>query len=287
MAERETAGEEFFVRFLQGRVSRGRLLKAIGAGVAMAAVPRAAAAAGSQGMSFPYFPNTSGSYTTEQVQDILNATATIEALSITAVTAALTTEASALQLNAQAKDLLQAILAHDVYHYDFLTSLGGKPLTSEFTFPPTVFGQGALGFLIGGEAIETLETAGYMTATREFAELGQPTLAKNAYQVGAIESQHVAVIRAALSAAGVPGYENPVNHAFATDLLLYVRDELAVLHTIGLVGGSGTVMAFPGRDAALAASGPVAATIIQKKPNNASTTFTLGEIPESITGERT
>lgn len=291
----ETQGaecEELFTNYLRGRVSRAQLFTAIGAGLALAAVPEVAGAAGSTvsvgpGMSYPFFPQVQGTYSTEAVQDILNAAITFEHLAVTVLTTALTTAAAQLQLNVLATTLVQSFLAHDVAHLDFLASLGGTPLTTTFTIPPPVFSQGAVGFLIGGEALETLETGGYMAATREFAELGQPTLAKNAFQVGAIEAQHVGLIRGALQIAGVPGYTPAANKAFATDLLLYVRDEIAVLRAVGLIGGSAPPVSFPGRDAALAAAGSVGAAIIQKSPNNASSTFTLTSFPGSVTPERT
>lgn len=290
--KQEATCEELFTDYLRGRVSRAQLFKAIGAGVALAAVPAVARADGSPAsgnglsMSFPFFPQVRGTYTTELVQDIFNAVTTFEHLAVTILTTALTTAASKIQLNALATTLIQSFLAHDVSHLDFFVSLGGKPITTDFTLPPAVFTNGAVGFFIGGEAIETLETGGYMTATREFAELGQPTLAKNAFQVGAIEAQHVGLLRGVLQLSGVPGYTPASNKAFATDLLLYVRDEIAVLHAIGLIGGSGTPVAFPGRDAALAAAGPIGAAIIQKSPNNASSTFTLPGFPGSVTAER-
>lgn len=293
MSEIEKANcEELFSEYPRGRVSRAQLFKAIGVGLALAAVPtvtRAATVSASgngQSMTFPFFPAVQGRYTTEQVQDILNAAITFEHLAVTILTSALTTAASKLQFNALATTLVQSFLAHEVEHLVFLASIGAKPITTDFTFPPTLFQNGAVGFFIGGEAVETLETGGYMTATREFAELGQPTLAKNAFQVGAIESQHLGLLRGVLQLSGVPGYTPASNKAFATDLLLYVRDEITVLRILGLIGGSGTTVSFPGTDAALAAAGPIGAAIIQKTPNNAASSFTFTGY-SSITAERT
>jgi hypothetical protein len=294
MSEKQPASsEELFADYLLGRVSRAQMFKAIGAGVALAAVPAVARADGSaasgngSSFSFPFFPQAQGTYTTELMQDVFNVVTTFEHVAVTILTTALTTAASQIQLNALATTVVQSFLAQDVAHLEFWVSLGGKPITTNFTIPPAVFGNGAAGFFRAAEANETLETGGYMTATREFAELGQPTLAKNAYQVGAIEAQHLGLIRGIMQISGAPGYTPASNKAFATDLFLYIRDAAAVLHAIGLIGGSGTPVSFPGTDAALAAAGSIGAAVIQKSPNNASSTFSLPGFPGSIEAERT
>jgi hypothetical protein len=104
--KQEATCEEMFTDFLRGRVSRARLFKAVGAGLALAAVPAVAAADGSPASgtglsySFPFFPRALGTYTTELVQDILNSVTTFEHLAVTALTAALTTTTGGFSLNA-------------------------------------------------------------------------------------------------------------------------------------------------------------------------------------------
>lgn len=124
-----------------------------------------------------------------------------------------------------------------------------------------------------------------MTATREFAELGQPTLAKHAYQIGAVEAESRALFRASLDLHGVAGADPPGNKAFETDLLLYVRDALSVVTALGLIGGPFPPVPYPGRDAALAAAGPEADRVVQITPNNASSSFVFSG-PASLTAER-
>jgi hypothetical protein len=287
--DKKATGDSLFVDYVQGRISRAQLLRAAGAGLALAAAPGIAAAdstsGGPPGKSYPFFPNVTGTYTTELVQDILNFLVTVEHLGVTVVTLAVTTYANQLQLSPLAQTVLQSTIARDQAHLEFLASVGGTPLTTTFTVPPALFAT-AVGLLQAAEAFETLEAGAYITAVREFAELGQPTLAKNASQTAAIEGESRALVRAALLSMGVPGETPPGNKAFETDLLLYVRDEYALLTTLGFIGGTAPAVPYPGRAAALAAAGAPGAAVIQKTPNNASSTFTFTGLP-SINAERT
>jgi hypothetical protein len=108
-----------------------------------------------------------------------------------------------------------------------------------------------------------------MTATREFAELGQPTLAKLAYQAGSVEGEHRVMARAALALKGLADGIPPDNKAFETDHFLYMRDAAAALMGLGFIGGTGTALTFPGVTTALGNAGAMAAAVIQKVPNNA------------------
>lgn len=288
MTEEDRATKDnLFVDFVQGHISRAQLFKAAGAGLALAAVPGtiSAATGGPDIRSYPYFPGVKGTYSTEPVQDILNVLVTVEHLGVTAVTLALTTYASQLQLSPLAQTVLQSTVARDQAHLDFLASMGGTPITTVFTVPPGLFAS-QLGLLTAVEAFETLETAAYITAVREFAEIGQPSLAKNAAQTAGIEGESRAIVRATLLSMGVATESPPGNKAFETDLLLYVRDEYSLITNLGFIGGTSPATPYPGRAAALAASGAAGAAVIQLAPNNAATTFTFTGLP-SINAERT
>ena len=107
-----------------------------------------------------------------------------------------------------------------------------------------------------------------MTATREFAELGQPTLAKLMTQLATREAESGERSR---EASG-----NPISpSAFETDLFLYTRDGLDALRGLGLIGGSGPVAPYPGRGAILAAAGPWTGRTVQRRPNNAGSSITV------------
>lgn len=291
MSEQEKAtGSRLFVDYLQGRISRAQLFKTAGAGIALAAVPGIAAAdstsvsGGPPGRSYPFFPQVNGTYSSESVEDVLNTLVTVEHLGVTVVTLAMTTYAAQLQLSPLAQIVLQSTIARDQAHLEFLASMGGTPITTTFTVAPALFAT-EVGFLTAVEAFEALEAAAYITAVREFAELGQPTLAKNGSQVAAIEGESRALVRATLLSLGVSADSPPGNKAFETDLLLYVRDEYTLLTNLGFIGGTSPPVAYPGRDAALAAAGAPGADVIQRRPNNASSTFTFTGLP-SVSAER-
>jgi hypothetical protein len=259
------------------RLTRTQLLAAAGAGLLLAGVPRAAVADGNPiagRLEFPYFPKAPGTYTTESMQDILNAVITTRYLVADAVYDGLVHGApSGPALTSQ-----QIGLARFQYEIDFLASVGATPLTTTATLgaiDPTLFPKVRL-------ATAVIFMSMFVTATREFAELGQPTLAKWMAQLAAREAESVGSARAA---AGNPSLPN----AFETDLFLYTRDGLDALKGIGLMGGSGRAVNYPGRDVILAAAGPWANRIIQRAPNNASTSITvsgLGDL-DKILGERT
>jgi hypothetical protein len=267
---------------LQTRVSRSQLLKAAGAGLAIAAVPGVAAAAptsdagSAAGFSFPFFPGATGTYTTELIQDILNAVITTRYLVADAVYFNLTHGT----FPAPVTTSFQVGLARFQYEIDFLASLGAVPVTTTATLSPAVTNDPTL-LPKYQLATSVVTTSMFITATREFAELGQPVLAKWMAQLAAREAESVSGVRAA---AGNPGLPT----AFETELFLYTRDGLDALKGLGLFGGDGPAVMYPGRDVILAATGPWASRIIQRTPNNASSSITVSGIGDldKILGER-
>jgi len=261
--------------YLRARVSRAQLLKASAAGLAAAAIPGAAAAAGGTtvapgygpGQSFPYFPQTNFVYTTESVGTIINIADTAEHLAITFLSAGIA-NAATIGLSGVVLQIVQAALAEEVYHVEFLEAAGARSLTDTFTVPDPKMLTDYATFFKTVEIADTLFNAAYMAATREFAELGQPTLAKIAYQIGSVEAEHRTLARAALALKGVAGSVPPNNKGFETDLLVYVADAAKILTDLGFFGGSGTKATYPGTAAALAtANNP---GVIQTLPNNAT-----------------
>ncbi len=276
---------------IQSSVSRAQLLKAAGAGLALAVIPAAASASttssgsgAAPSITYPFFPTTTGTYTTEAIKDILNIAVTAEYLAVTVLTAAVA-NASAMGLTPFLTTTVQAALAEEYYHLVFLRDgAGAVPLTTTFTVPDPKILTDATTFFSTLEVAENIFVAAYMTATREFAELGQPTLAKYAYQLGGTEAEHRVMVRAALALLGQD--HTPANNkAFETDLVLYVRDAAAILTQLGFIGGTGTAAAYPGDPAAQAGFAPVAASIIQTTPNNASSTVVVTG-PSDLTGQR-
>jgi hypothetical protein len=288
VSDRETAAYETAVMaHLPGRVSRAQLLAGMGAGLAAALLPGAAAAEGlgtgsPRVLSFPFFPQVKGSYTTEAIMDIFNVLVTAAYLRATFVTSNITTgrvvpiptEPPGSQL---ALRIAQADAAIEQYHIDFLTALGATPVTTTFTRAPA--DPATL------EARQHVHVAMYMAAVRELAELGQSTLAKWAFQAGAIEAEDRAIFRILQALNGNAAGNPPNNKAFETDLLLYVRDALDLFKALGLIGGPGQPATYPGRHAVVAAAGPMARALLQKTPNNASWTIAFTG-PAGVIGER-
>jgi len=268
-------------------MSRRRILAATAAGAALAAVPAAARAqaSGPEEFSFPFFPQIAGGrYSTESIQDILNAVVTPHYLAATGATMTLA-NADALGFTGWQLSMQQAAAAREQYQIDFLTSLGAMPAATSFTFPPGFFSKRPL-VLGTAEGASTIVIAAHMTAAREFAELGQPTLAKWMYQAGTQAAEQRAIFRTIQAIEGVATAVPPNNKVFATDLFLYTRDVVGALKSLGLIGGAAPPVSYPGRDAVLAAAGPMASAVIQQRPNNASSTVTITG-PASITAQRT
>lgn len=286
--ERQT-DETAIVTHLQGRVSRAQLLTGMGAGLAAALAPAVVRADGSgtgaaRTLSFPFFPQVAGSYTTEAILEILNVLVTAAYLRATGVTyniangriVPIPNEPAGSRL---ALRIAQADAAIEQYHIDFLTALGATPITTSFT-PRGPVDPARL------EARQHIQVAMYAAAVREFAELGQPTLAKWAFQAGAIEAEDRAIFRMLQVLSGNAAGNPPNNKAFETDLLLYVRDTIDLFKELGLIGGSGPVLTYPGRDAVLAAAGPMVSGVIQRTPDNAGSTVNFTGA-SSLVGERT
>src|SRR5919199_2179781 len=279
--EEQSRDEAGMIEYLKARVSRAQMLKAAGASLAATAlagtvgadavsaqaVPSGGGPAGTT--QFPFFPQVGPgqTYQTENLQDLLNITITGEYLAVTLLTTALG-NATQLNLSGLLLNVLQAALAEEQYHLDFFATLGGKPLFTSFSVPNAALLTNSGAFLSAAETAETVFVAHYMTLVREFAELGQPTLAKYAYQIGAVEAEHRALIRAALALAG-SDHIPPNNKAFETDMFLYARDTARVLTDLGFLTPNGTIP-YPGRATALAAAGAMATAVVQRTPNNVS-----------------
>lgn len=275
--------EELWKRLLTGKLTRTQLLKAAAAGTILGIMPGGALAEGGPGQSFPFYPAVQGTYTPESIQEILNNIITPAYFAATGISALLAAPAR-YGLSGLGLTITQAIAAQEQYHIDFWTAQGAVPVTTSFTAPASVINNPG-GALAASEISAAVQTAMYMTATREFAELGQPELAKWAYQTGAQEAEQRVTFRFLEALAGNTAAVPPNNKAFETDLFLYTRDGIAAYRALGFIGGSGLPFTYPGRDTILALAGPMAAAVQQKKPNNATSSVVITG-PQSLTGER-
>ncbi|MGH2442097.1 MAG: hypothetical protein ACRDFX_02890, partial [Chloroflexota bacterium] len=164
--------ESAMMEYLKARVSRGQLLKGAAAGLALAAIPGVAGAAtapvsvseGAPSTSFPFFPQVSGTYTTESIPTIANTAVTAEYLAVTVLTAAINSTALNLASNALLLAITQAALAEELDHLKFLRDgLGAVPLTTTFTVPDPKILTDPKTFLATLEIAESIFVAAYMT----------------------------------------------------------------------------------------------------------------------------
>jgi hypothetical protein len=238
--------------YLKARVSRARFLAALGGSIALAAVPGVVSA-----------------QTSESVQTIINIADTAERLAVTLLTAAVN-NAAQLGLDGILLAFTQAALAEEQYHADFLEKSGAVALTNTFTVPDAKILTDQKTFFHTVEAAETLFIGAYMAAVREFTDLGQPELAKVAYQIGGVEAEHRAHVRAGMALTGDASGIPPNNKAFESNVAQTVGDAARQLQALGFIGGNGTAVQYPGRSAALAAAGSIGAGILNQTPNSTS-----------------
>lgn len=290
--------------YLQGRISRSHLLKAAVAGAAAVAIPGIASAdtTGTGGSTAgtsagwgrapyteaPFFPQvTSGSYTPESVTEIVSNVLTWAYFEVAASTFILSTPplASALGLTGLPLAFLQAFNLELQSHIDFWSKVApsAAPKATTFTVDPSLV-PGPLQALQVFEVASSIRVGLMLAAVREFAELGQPTLAKYAAQTEGMYAEERAVARTLQAVSNVSSAVPPNNKAFETDLFLYTRDAVTALTALGFIGGKGVTVPYPGRDKALAASGNQ--PVIQRTPNNASSTVAITGLA-SFLAERT
>jgi len=267
--------------YLQGRLTRGELLKtAAAAGIVAAVLPTAADAAGASGappaaMSFPFFPpTTSGSYTPESVTEIVSNILTWDYLEATATTVLVTNAAiqTAIGQTPFTLNFLQSFLAAVQAHIDFWGALvpTAQPVTMTFTIDPALLSSPSAALAIYDLASGT-RVAMMITAVREFAELGQPVLAKYAAQHLAMYGEDHGTVRALEVQAGAPG--PVINKAFETEVFLHTSEAVDVIRGLGLIGGKGLSLTYPGRDTVLAAAGATGAAVTQLRPNSVNAPF--------------
>jgi len=178
----------------------------------------------------------------ESVQQILDITATVEQFGVTFLGAGI---ASAQQKNfnkpvpAPVLAVLKAAQAQEHFHLAFFERAGGRPLVNTFTIPPLALTDYDTFF----KAIvvqETTEVAAQIAAIGIYAGLKRPDLVKISFQYGAEEAEHRVLANSALGTT-------PANDvAFAPMLFGTVGDLLVSMRQRGLIGGSGTAIAYPG-----------------------------------------
>lgn len=170
-------------------ITRRNLIKSMGLGAGLLA---SGFSLKDQPAFFGIKPAFAGS-DNDDVQTILNLAATAELFASTHYLEA-SINADALNLDEFERDYMDAGIAAEYTHYEFLLSLGAEPVVTEFYFPEGLFenrGQ----FAAITEVAETAFVGAYLAATRIFAEMGEAVLAVTTAQIVGIESEHRALAR--------------------------------------------------------------------------------------------
>jgi hypothetical protein len=239
-----------FNRSIARRLSRRHLLKGVGAGALGLGLAQTGLAR--TGLAGKSLMRPAGGWRasaaaeaaqTESLQDILDITATVEAFGVTLVGAALASNAAGHYdppLPAPVVAILTAARAQEQAHFDFFTGLGGVPRTTTFTVPaPELLTDPAV--LFGAfDQEETREIAAQLAALRAFVAMGRPDLVKVSYQYAAQEGEHRLLGRLALGAAP------PNTYALAPAMYVSVGGILDDYARLGIIGGSGQALTFPG-----------------------------------------
>ena len=176
----------------------------------------------------------------DDVQTILNLAATAETFACTHYYTALTE--STIPLDAGEISIIKGFLDAELQHLEFLNANGGQTLVTEFYTPANVFND-RVQFSLTTEQAEFAFIGAYMSAVRRFAELGNPLLATVAAQVGAVEQEHLALVRQI-------GGRRPNNQSIARAPFMNTSEVVPILQPFleGAANFDGPV-SFPGSDA--------------------------------------
>jgi hypothetical protein len=150
---------------------------------------------------------------------VLNDAATAEGLLVTMLGVARTKQ-SQLALDEPAVRLLRAAQCEEEAHFNNLVSAGAVPSTAKYTLADRIF--------------ENPTT--FLTTWLDL----EPDLVEMAYQIGAVEAQHQALLRQ------VMGERLPADRAFAAWQFRQTKQGLAEIKRMGLIDGEGTTYDYPG-----------------------------------------
>ena len=165
-----------------------------------------------------------------EIQKIIDAAATAEALAVTYLTAVV--KMSSGTPVAEFADVLKAANAEEYDHYKTLTStLGAKPLTTKFWAPKGFFGSNLSGVFPTLELAETLFVNAYLIGITTFAKAGKADLARYASEICGVEAEHLALARYA-------GGKLPNDLGFADYSITSIGGIVSALEGVGVGFGA-------------------------------------------------
>lgn len=171
-----------------------------------------------------------------EVQAIIDAAATLEAMEVTYIGAVRHRASPAIDLlrlgdNPGAVRYLRATQCEEEAHFNFLVAEGAVPAAKIFTFPDGVFQSRSTALRTLLE-LEEIELGLYMAAVREFAALGDLRLVEIAYQIGAVEGGHRVLLK------GLIDEYPPNDRAFAASRFPSVAAAAEAIAATTFVGGN-------------------------------------------------
>jgi hypothetical protein len=174
------------------------------------------------------------------LQSGLDALATMEAAAVTLLGVARQRGLDGeLDVGDDAVVILRAAQCQDEQHYHALVAAGGQSVTDTFTIPEGMVTDRTL-LLVGVLELKAIGTAGYMALAREWAAWDDLPGVEIAYQMGAVEAQHLTLAHALVGVS-------PANdRAFARWLFADAAEAIDALNVLDLLDGSGDPVAFPG-----------------------------------------
>ncbi|MDQ2906203.1 MAG: ferritin-like domain-containing protein [Ktedonobacteraceae bacterium] len=220
---REAATQKLFESFTTMRSRRGVLKGAVAGagGLALGAsvIPAYASTLSKTRPMGGDFPN--------DVVAILTVARTAEQLAVTFYSNGIA-NASALGIQGDNLAYLKAALIEEQIHQQFFTAHGGQSLADTFSFPQGAKTFEDLGtFIATQQQLEGVFDSAFLSAIREFADMGHSDLAQIAGQIACIESEHRALGRA------IGGLVPADNWAYAPVLIAQVADAPALVQQAG------------------------------------------------------
>jgi hypothetical protein len=176
----------------------------------------------------------------DSLQSGLDALATMEAAAVTLLGVARQRDQEGdLDLGEDALIVLRAAQCQDEQHYHALLATGGVPIVDSFTLPEQMVTDRTL-LLVGILELKAISIAGYMALARAWAARGDVSQVEIAYQMGAVEAQHLSLAHALVGVS-------PANdRAFARWLFADPTEAIDALNALDLLEGSGESVPFPG-----------------------------------------
>src|SRR5919107_1187046 len=176
----------------------------------------------------------------DSLQSGLDALATMEAAAVTLLGVARQRDQDGdLDLGEDAAVVLRAAQCQDEQHYHALLAAGGVPIVDAFTLPEQIVTDRTL-LLVGILELKAISIAGYMALARAWATRGDVSQVEIAYQMGAVEAQHLSLAHALVGVS-------PANdRAFARWLFADPAEAVAALNALDLLEGPDEPVPFPG-----------------------------------------